>query len=162
MPPPARPRPPAVRGHGLRTFAGVVYPAQCDAMGHMNTPHYVAALDQAMWHLVHALGYEPAWREERREGWADVRFVLDFRSELRAGDLFVVDSAVAETGRSSLVSRHHLRAVDGRLAAELEMTSVYFDLAARRSLPLPAALRAAAEALGAVPPGTRGGGPIGR
>ncbi len=70
-------------------------------MGHMNTPHYIAAFDQAMWHLVHALGYRPAWREQRGEGWADVRYVIDFRSELRAGDLFVVDSAVTRVGRSS-------------------------------------------------------------
>ena len=44
-------------GNQFETFRGVVYPAQCDAMGHMNVQHYVAAFDQAMWHLVHEIGY---------------------------------------------------------------------------------------------------------
>ena len=39
----------------LDCYRGVVYPAQCDAMGHMNVQYYVAAFDQAMWHLAHEL-----------------------------------------------------------------------------------------------------------
>lgn len=130
------------------TYRGVVYPAQCDAMGHMNTPHYVAAFDQAMWHLVALLGYRATWIQERRQGWADVKYVIEFRSELGAGDLFQVESAVARVGKSSLVSRHALLETGTcKVAAELEMTSVYFNLEKRVSLPIPEPIRAAAEAL---------------
>ena len=136
---------------GTVTYRGVVYPAQCDAMGHMNTPHYVAAFDQAMWHLVASMGYRAVWIKERDEGWADVRYVIDYKSELRAGELFHVESGICKIGRSSLVSRHTMVHTDGgEVAAELEMTSVYFDLKARVSKVIPDAMRVAAEALASV------------
>jgi acyl-CoA thioester hydrolase len=129
----------------------VVYPAQCDAMGHMNTPHYVAAFDQAMWHLVASMGYRAVWVKERDEGWADVRHVIDYKSELRAGELFHVESGICKMGRSSLVSRHIMVRTDGgEVVAELEMTSVYFDLKARVSKTIPDEIRAAADALAAL------------
>jgi acyl-CoA thioester hydrolase len=132
------------------TYRGVVYPAQCDAMGHMNVQHYVAAFDQAMWHLAGELGYRASWMTERRQGWADVRYVINFLRELRAGDLFHIDSGVLKLGKSSLVTMHRaMHSESGQIAAEIEMTSVYFDLAARKSTRLPPEIKAAAEALAA-------------
>jgi acyl-CoA thioester hydrolase len=132
------------------TYRGLVYPAQCDAMGHMNVQHYVAAFDQAMWHLASELGYRSSWVTERRQGWADVRYVINYRRELCAGDLFHVESGVVKVGNSSLVTTHRaIHTESGQVAAEIEMTSVYFDLASRKSAPLPAEIKASAEALAA-------------
>ncbi|AJY42618.1 acyl-CoA thioesterase [Burkholderia humptydooensis] len=125
----------------FETYHGVVYPAQTDAMGHMTVQYYVAAFDQAMWHLVARLGYNPKWRDERHEGWADVRYEIDFRSELRTGDLFSVVSKVVDAGRSSLKSLHRLVGPDGTVVAELAMTSVYFHLVDRKSIPIPDTIR---------------------
>jgi acyl-CoA thioester hydrolase len=128
------------------TFRGVVYPAHCDAMGHMNVQHFTAAFDQAMWHLVTRLGYCPSWVTDRREGWADVRYLINFRKELRAGELFHVESAVIKVGDTSLLTHHCILNTERREpAAELEMTSVYFDLEKRVSRPVPADIRSAAE-----------------
>ena len=122
----------------LLTYQGVVYPAQCDAMGHMNVQYYIAAFDQSFWHLVAAAGYCGAWIAERGEGWAARRYEIDFRRELPVGSLFAIESAVVKTGRTSLTTRHRLTdKADGALCAELVAVSVYFDLKARRSLPLP-------------------------
>lgn len=130
------------------TFRGLVYPAQCDAMGHMNVQHYIAAFDQAMWHLVHEIGYRKPAGPNIGHGWADVRHVVEYRRELAAGMLYRVASSVEKVGRSSLVTRHRMFELDsGELAAECEMTSVYFDLAARVSAPLPQSLGDAARAL---------------
>jgi len=123
------------------TYHGVVYPAQTDAMGHMTVQYYVAAFDQAMWHLVARLGYNPNWRHERDEGWADVRYEIDFRSELKTGDLFSVVSKVVDAGKSSLKSSHQLIGPNRTVAAELTMTSVYFHLIDRKSIPIPEAIR---------------------
>ena len=90
------------------TYRAVVYPAQCDAMGHMNTTYYVAAFDQAMWHMVAELGYRSSWIQDRLEGWADVKFVLDFKNEVRPGALIYVESTVAKVGRTSLVTKSGL------------------------------------------------------
>ena len=133
-------------GGGVVTFRGVVYPAQCDAMGHMNAQHYIAAFDQAMWHLVLQLGFLPSWVTERRRGWADVRYVVNFKNELHAGQLFSVESTVVRIGNSSLVSAHSLsEAASGVIAAEIEMTSIYFDLEKRTSRALPPSIRQAAK-----------------
>jgi acyl-CoA thioester hydrolase len=130
------------------TYRGVVYPAQCDAMGHMNVQHYTAAFDQAMWHFVTLLGFSPSWVAERREGWADVRYLIDFRKELKVGALFHAESRLVRIGNTSLVTHHRIVATEsGELAAENEMTSVYFDLEKRESRRLPPELRVAAERL---------------
>jgi acyl-CoA thioester hydrolase len=129
----------------MQTYRGVVYPAQSDAMGHMTVQYYVAAFDQAMWHLVESLGYDPAWRTDRHEGWADVRYEIDFRAELRVGDLFKVESRVTGVGNSSLKTHHVLSGPQGAVAAEVHMTSVYFDLEARRSKPIPETVKTAAK-----------------
>lgn len=128
------------------TFRGLVYPAQCDGMGHMNVQHYTAVFDQAMWHLVTQLGFRPSWVTDRREGWADVRYLINFRKELRAGELFHAESNVMKVGHTSLLTHHRIFNTErGELAAELEMTSVYFDLENRVSRPVPADIRSAAK-----------------
>lgn len=132
----------------FETFRGLVYPAQCDAMGHMNVQYYVAAFDQAMWHLMHRLGHRRSDDARTGHGWADVRHMIDYRSELPAGALYRVVSGILRIGRSSLVTRHRMFAVaDDALSAECEMTSVYFDLSARISHPLPQPMREAAAGL---------------
>lgn len=122
----------------ILTYQGVVYPAQCDAMGHMNVQFYIAAFDQSLWHLMAAAGYSASWIKERREGWADRRYEIDFRQELPVGSLFEIYSSVVKVGRTSLSTHHRLtNKADGQLCAELLAVSVYFDLAGRQSLPLP-------------------------
>lgn len=128
----------------METYRGVVYPAQSDAMGHMTVQYYVAAFDQAMWHFVASLGYNPDWRNERKEGWADVRYEIDYRSELKVGDLFTVASKLLKIGRSSLVTHHELKNLAGETCAEISMTSVYFDLEKRASKAIPDQIKAAA------------------
>lgn len=128
------------------TGRGVVYPAQCDAMGHFNVQHYVGVFDQAMWHLVLHLGFQPSWNHDRREGWADVRYLINFKRELTAGQLFHAESEVRRIGNSSLDTYHRLlNSETNEIAADVEITSVYFDLAARRSKPLPVQIRDLAE-----------------
>jgi acyl-CoA thioesterase FadM len=59
-----------------------------------------------------------------------------------------VMSGIGKVGRSSLVTIHRMVASeDDELAAECEMTSVYFDLSTRASCPMPQSLREAAMAL---------------
>jgi acyl-CoA thioester hydrolase len=110
-------------------------------MGHMTVQYYVAAFDQAMWNLVYALGWRPAAAPERT-GFADVRHVTNYSFELTAGAPFVVDSVPLRCGRSSLGTSHRMYdVVSGGLAAEMEMTSVHFDLVNRVAVPLPEAFR---------------------
>jgi acyl-CoA thioester hydrolase len=130
-----------------QTYRGVVYPAQTDAMGHMTVQYYVAAFDQAFWHFVAGLGYDPDWRNTKAEGWADVKYVINYADELRVGDLFSVRSRVVRIGQSSLVTHHDLLSVHGKVCADIEMTSVYFDLSERKSVPIPEPVRKSVTAM---------------
>lgn len=133
----------------IDTFKGVVYPGQCDAMGHMNVQHYITALDQSLWHLMLAIGYLPSWIESRREGWADVRYEIDFKGELKTGCLFVVEAAVLSVGTTSIKTIHRfLEAESKSTSCEVVAVSVFFDLGHRRSKEIPESIRIGAIALG--------------
>ncbi|MGV8935557.1 MAG: acyl-CoA thioesterase [Allorhizobium sp.] len=134
----------------LLTYQGVVYPAQCDAMGHLNVQYYIAAFDQSLWHLMAACGYSPAWITERHQGWADRRYEIDFRRELPVGSLFTIESEVVKVGRTSFTTKQTMKnTADGTLCAELLAVSVYFDLSGRKAMPLPdAVVTGAAKLIG--------------
>lgn len=130
----------------ITTYNGAVYPAQCDAMGHMNTQYYTAVFDPALWHLISTFGYSANWVRERRQGWVDARHELNFIRELRVGDLFKVESSVEKLGTTSLTTRHVLSHVpDGYPCAEILIVTVYFDLDARKKMVIPDELRQAIE-----------------
>jgi acyl-CoA thioester hydrolase len=110
-------------------------------MGHFNVAHYVAAFDQAMWHLVHALGYRAEWQTSRGQGWADVRHDVTFSRELRVGSLFYIDSEVTALSGKSITTTHRMMTMDDEPAASDEIKSVYFDLEKRKALPIPDEIR---------------------
>jgi acyl-CoA thioester hydrolase len=122
----------------LITYRGIVYPVQCDAMGHMNVQYYIAAFDQAMWHLVAAIGYKGSWLKERKLGWADRHYEVDFLAELPLGSLFEVKSRLLKVGRTSLTAHHAMyNSETGDLAAEITAVSILFDMENRKSAPFP-------------------------
>jgi len=121
----------------METFRGVVYPARCDAMGHLNVKEYMGFFDQAAWHCVLALGFDPSEVRDRGIGWADVKHTISYKRECRAGDLIRISSEVIEVGTKSLTMRHLLfNAFDEQLCAELSGVAVQYDLNARRAIPL--------------------------
>ena len=120
-------------------------------MGHMTTRHYVAMFDDASYHLLAAIGYDPAVLAQG-VGFADVRMTIDYREELAAGGLVVVRAAPVRLGGRSFTARYRMENLHtGALAAEMESVSVQFDLAARKAIPLRPEIRAGIEALLAAP-----------
>ncbi|MDA8247785.1 MAG: thioesterase family protein [Rhodospirillales bacterium] len=121
----------------FETLRAVVYPAQCDAMGHLSVKEYMGFFDQAEWHCFLALGFDPAWIETEKIGWADVHHAIEYKSELLAGALVRAESSVVKVGNKSLTTLHHLYdAANGKLCASLEAVSVQYDLKQRQSVPL--------------------------
>ena len=71
------------------------------------------------------------------------RAETNFIRELKAGDLFRIDGAVARVGNRSMVL--HLRMIHaetGALHASYDVTEVFFDPETRRSAPMPEKVRA--------------------
>lgn len=124
---------------------GVVHPWLCDAMGHLTTRHYLGFFDDASYQLMAELGHDAEAGQAAQQGWADVRHEIEYRAELAAGALIRIDGRVVALGHSSITTELRLFARSSdRLCATLIARTVCFDLAARRSLPLPEALIASA------------------
>jgi acyl-CoA thioester hydrolase len=110
-----------------------------DAMGHVNNAAYLTYLESA----------RLAWwmKVTGSDDLAELRMILarteiDYRSATRFGDRPAVGVRCVSLGRSSFVLAFRIEeAGGGRLLAEAKKVLVYYDYDARRSSPLPLALR---------------------
>jgi acyl-CoA thioester hydrolase len=133
---------------GIVTYAGVVHPWMCDAMGHLNVRHYVAMFDDSSFQLLGRI----AGRDDPEIGlgWADVRMEIDYKHETPAGALITIRSHVEAVGTSSLTYRHEMHGtLDGILHAQMRSVTVRFDLRRRGKVALDPATRQRATALSA-------------
>ena len=131
----------------IETFRGMVYPWQCDHQGHLNTKEYVGMFDAAFWHHLSAMGFTRAYLDAENRGFADVKDTIEYKAEVPVGARIVIESGLLKVGRSSITALHVMRDADtGETAATSEKITVYFDLAARQSAPLPDDMRAKLEA----------------
>ena len=70
---------------------GVAHPWMCDVLGHMTTRFHVGMFDDAAYHLLHAVfGWAGASDEEGKIAWVDVRHLVEYRAEVRAGNLLEI------------------------------------------------------------------------
>ena len=130
------------------TYRGVVYPWQCDHMGHMNVMWYVGKFDEAPWQLVSMLGLTRAFLQQSNRGMAAVEQSIAYKRELMAGDAVTVRSAILEVKDKALRFTHEMRLDDtGEVAATTVLTGVHLDTVARRACPLPPEVRDRASAL---------------
>lgn len=123
------------------TFRGVVYPWFCDFMGHMNTQFYCQLFDGATLHFLAGI----ARRSELQAiecGWVDLRQVIEYKHEVRSGELLVIRSQLTRIGNSSLGFLHEMRDTETEtLRATSEHVVALFSLAQRKSTPLTDAAR---------------------
>ena len=141
------------------TYKGVVYPWECDQMGHMNVMWYTGKFDQATWNLLAELGINRSYIKEQQCGMAAVQQNTSYKQELLAGDVVEVRSEILQVREKVIRFQHEMRNVQlGQVAAVTELTGVHMDRRSRKSCPLPKSIRAAAEArLRAEPPAVAGG-----
>ena len=131
---------------GAVSYRGVIFPWDCDAMGHLNNKHYFGLFDQAAWHLFLALGFRPMAATRAGLGLADVNQNISFKREVLAGQLIVIRSYVERIGTKSITARHEMfDAEDGEPVAQLVSVTAFFDLKLRQATPIPAQIRAAAQ-----------------
>lgn len=127
----------------ITTYRGIAHPWLCDRLGHLNTRHYFAALDDAMQHFFSLMGYV----QEHNYGWADVQHHVEYKSEIRLGSLFHVECALVKIGNKAITYRQRIVLTDtGEIAAECEAVTVRFSLEERRSVEAPSVLHENAEA----------------
>lgn len=126
----------------LITYRGVVYPWHCDHMGHMNVMWYTGKFDEASWQLLAALGLTPSRLREEGCGMAAVEQHIEYKRELRAGDIITIRSTVLEIKEKSIRFAHEMRNDEtGEVTATTVIVAIHIDTVARRAKALPAEVR---------------------
>jgi acyl-CoA thioester hydrolase len=124
------------------TYRGTVYPWHCDHMNHMNVMWYVGKFDEATWQFFSAIGLSRSRLLKEGTGMAGVEQRIEYKRELRAGDVITIRSAALEITEKSIRFCHEMSNDEtGELAARTILVAVYFDTSARKSRPIPADIR---------------------
>lgn len=120
------------------TYRGMVYPWQCDHMGHMNVMWYTAKFDEASWQLLARLGLTRSYMTEEKSLMAAVKQDTSYKRELRAGDIVTIRSGVIEIREKVIRFFHEMRKDEtGEVAAISALTGVHIDAGTRKSRPFP-------------------------
>ena len=123
-------------------YRGVVFPWQCDHIGHMNVRWYSHHFDDAGFHIWSVLGVS---QKEMRELGVQVvvaQTTIKFIREMKAGDLILIKAGLTKVGNKSIVHFAKMLNVDtGTLHATEETVEVFFDPATRSSAPMPESFR---------------------
>lgn len=124
------------------TYRGVVYPWQCDQMGHMNVMWYVGKFDEASWQLLSTLGLTRTRFREQGVGLVAVEQQINYKRELHAGDIITIRSAVLGVKDKALQLIHEMRNDEtGEIAATTVIVGVHIDANARKACSIPADVR---------------------
>jgi len=118
-------------------YKGVIYPWQCDAIGHFTTRFYVAMFDDAAWHFLHEAGFDTRLLAEKNIGWADVSQNYEYMDELHVGDLVTISGTPLHIGGKSIRYKLEMMKVDSEeCCARMTATSVQFDMKRRVAIAL--------------------------
>jgi len=123
----------------LLTQRGVVYPWQCDHMGHLNVMNYVGKFDEATWQMFAAIGLTPSYLHQHSFGIAATHQELTYRRELLPGDLITIRSAILEIRLLRIRFYHEmLNDESAEVAAATVITGVLLDIETRKPARVPA------------------------
>jgi acyl-CoA thioester hydrolase len=130
------------------TARSVVYPWQCDHMGHMNVMWYTGKFDEATWQLIGQIGLTGSYLRRNKRGLAAVQQETTYKRELVAGDLVVIRSGFLEF-REKVVRFYHemLNGETNEIAATTTLTAAHIDTEARKACPFPSEISSAGRRL---------------
>ena len=119
-----------------------------DYNGHMNVAYYVLAFDRATDRLLDYLEIGENYRRARNCSIFVLEAHVTYERELRAGDVFTIDTRLIDADRKRLHLFHSMTfAETGVLAATTEIMALHVDLATSRSATMPAEAFTKIEAL---------------
>jgi acyl-CoA thioester hydrolase len=120
------------------SFRGVVYPWQCDHMGHMNVMWYTGRFDEATWQLFGHIGLTPSYLRDHKRGMAGLQQDTTYKRELMAGDLIVIRSQILEM-REKVIRLYHemFNTETGEIAATTMLTAAHLNRETRKACPFP-------------------------
>jgi len=142
-----RPEPATTEGW-IATAGGRVKPADLDADGRFALAAIVHRLTDSCLQCSAAIGMDAHFLEANRRGFSTFELALRVCGELKLDEPYLVESAIAHLGNSSLRMLHRMTSPrSGAEIARLGQYGVNLDLDARRPARWPAEIRARAEKL---------------
>jgi acyl-CoA thioesterase FadM len=145
--PERRPKPSGDAGF-VEGSLDTVKPSEMNALGRGALSHYIHRFSASGGHVMAAFGMTPAYMRDEQRGLSTFEFQLSIAAPLRTGNVVRVRSALVHVGKSSFRLFHRMtNAHTGGEIATLEQSGVHLDREARRSVPLPDALRSRAMGL---------------
>lgn len=122
----------------ILTYRGVVYPWQCDHVGHMNVMWYVSKFDEATWQLFSNLGITSSYMRDNQRGMAALDQNIKYKRELRAGDTLSIYSGILEITEKTIRFYHEMRFDEtGEVVATTFLFGVHMDTTERKACPFP-------------------------
>jgi acyl-CoA thioester hydrolase len=122
----------------MTTYVGMVYPRDCDHMGHMNVASYVAKFDEATWQLFAHIGLDGAYFRAHEGAVGGVEQHLTYKREMFPGDGIRITTSVVELRRRVITVRHEMvESTSGELAAVCTTIAVHMDATQRKASPFP-------------------------
>jgi acyl-CoA thioester hydrolase len=130
------------------TYAGAVYPWQCDHMGHVNVRAYVGAFDQATWAFFLSIGLSPTVLRNGAVGVAALEQRLIYKRELMPGDVIEISTRLVELREKTVRFVHTMKNREsGETVAECEFVGACLDKAGRKARAFPAEIAERARAV---------------
>ncbi len=121
---------------------GSVMKWECDEFEHMSAQFFVTRASDAVGHVKAAFGLDRASARANDWGTAALEYSIHFLREMKAGDIWRLESGLLDVGRKTFRFGHRLYNVEtGGLCATYDAVGCLFDLRTRRSLELPDSLR---------------------
>ena len=137
----------------VETQRGLVFPAQCDHLGHMSARFYANHFDDAAFQIWPALGWPHERNHEHGVGTVVARYTIKYLNEAPPGTMFIIKSGFTRIGNKSVTHSHRMEhSATGELIASMECAEVFFDEEERASAPMPDPVRQYLESVKVKPP----------
>lgn len=119
------------------TLEVVVRPTEIDVNGHVNNAKFVEYLEwgREEWYEANGLPYDRLFQLGALT--VTVNLNLNYRREVRQGEILTILTRPERLGRTSFVFRQEIRTRDGSLALDALVTLVTIDPATRTSRTVP-------------------------
>lgn len=120
---------------------------ELDSLGHVNNAKYLEYLEWGRFEWLRESRVTLDFFGRSGLGTVIANININYRREAKLGDRLRIRSWLAGIGRSSFQGAQAVYNQAGELVCDATTTSVMFDTAARRSVPIPDELRAQFEAI---------------
>jgi acyl-CoA thioester hydrolase len=132
-----------------------VRPEWVDYNGHLSEAYYVLVFGRATDAVMDAVGLNAAYRDRTGASLFTVEAHVRYVGQVRDGELLEVASSVIGVGPKALRIWHEM-SCDGTVRATEEILGLHVDTTSERTVPFPADVAAAADALAVPPPESAG------